>query len=149
MEIWKPLRNFPSYNGSTEGRIMNVRTQHILKPYIDEKGRPTVCLRKNNRKYTVKVHKLIADTFLGERVDMEVRHRDENLLNNRIDNLKWVERARPRVSTKGTTVRVIETGDVYNSVSSCANDLRCCRSDIFKQLVGTIPHVKGYHFERI
>ena len=38
MEIWKPIRDFPGYNASSEGRIMNVRTQRILKPVIDEYG---------------------------------------------------------------------------------------------------------------
>ena len=38
MEIWKPLKNFPSYNGSTEGRIMNIRTQRIMRTYTNSKG---------------------------------------------------------------------------------------------------------------
>lgn len=63
MEIWKPLRNFPSYNGSTEGRIMNVKTQRIMKPFMNGKGYLQVCLRKNNQQYTVKVSKVIAETF--------------------------------------------------------------------------------------
>ena len=92
MEIWKPLRNFPSYNGSSEGRIMNVRTQHILKPTVNEKGYYQVCLRKNNIQYSIRVHRIIAETFLGERREMDIRHRDGNKLNNNIDNLEWCTR---------------------------------------------------------
>ena len=66
MEIWKPLKNFPSYDGSSEGRIRNIRTQRILKTYINEKGYETVCLRKNGKQYTVKVSKVIdANEFVN------------------------------------------------------------------------------------
>ena len=53
MEIWKPLKNFPSYNGSTEGRIMNIKTQRILKTFLNNDGYSQVCLRKNGKQYTV------------------------------------------------------------------------------------------------
>ena len=79
MEIWKPLKNFPSYDGSSEGRIRNIRTQRILKTYINEKGYETVCLRKNGRQYTVKVSKVIAETFLGEHPGMDVRNKNGDL----------------------------------------------------------------------
>ena len=92
MEIWKPIRNFPSYNASSEGRIMNVRTQRILKPTINEKGYFQVCLRKNGRQYSVRVHRIIAETFLGENLDMEVRHKDDDRLNNNVENLEWCTR---------------------------------------------------------
>lgn len=96
MEMWKPLRNFPSYNGSSEGRIMNVRTQHILKPSINEKGYYQVCLRKNNARYSVRVHRVLAETFLGENPGMDVRHKDNDRLNNHIDNLEWCTRQETR-----------------------------------------------------
>lgn len=152
MEIWKPLRNFPSYNGSSEGRIMNIRTQHILKPYVDHKGRATVCLRKNNCKYNVKVHKLIAETFLGEHPGMDVKHKDGNSLNNHVNNLEWctkLETLENMRSKRCIPVRVLETGEIYISIADCARNTGCCRSDIFKQLAGRLPHVKGLHFERL
>lgn len=158
MEIWKPLRNFPSYNGSTEGRIMNIKTQRILKTYIGEKGYVQVCLRKNNRQYTVKVHKVIAETFLGEHPGMDVRHKDFDRSNNRPDNLEWCTRKETiysafergsRTPPRLTRVRVIETGEVFESVSKCSRIMRCNKSDIFKCLAGSRPSVKGYHFERM
>lgn len=92
MEIWKPLQNFPSYNGSSEGRIMNVRTQHILKPTVNEKGYEQVCLRKNNKQYSVRVHRIIAETFLGDGIGLDVCHKDDDRLNNCVNNLEWCTR---------------------------------------------------------
>ena len=156
MEIWKPLKNFPSYNGSSEGRIMNIRTRRIMKTIINEKGYERVCLRKNNERYNVSVHKVIAETFLGEHPGMDVKHKDLNRSNNCVGNLEWRSRkdiAREafdsgrRHAPRSTAVRVIETGKEYETVTECAKDIDCDRSEIFKYLAGQRSHVKGYHFE--
>lgn len=156
MEIWKPLRNFPSYNGSSEGRIMNIKTQRIMKTFINEKGYVQVCLRKNNQQYTVKVHKVIAETFLGECQGMDVRHKDFNRSNNRVDNLEWCTRSETiksafergsKLPSRRISVRVIETGDIYDSIAECARSLECDKTCISRCLIGKIDNVKGYHFE--
>lgn len=156
MEIWKPLRNFPSYNGSSEGRIMNVRTQRILTQTVTEHGYAIVGLRKNNKRYTVRVHRVIAETFLGEHPDMDVRHLDEDQLNNRIDNLIWVTRSDTikRSYSHGNKkpwrqipVRVVETGKVYNNMKDCALDVGCDPADVRKCVIGERISAKGYHFE--
>lgn len=157
MEIWKPLKNFPSYDGSSEGRIRNIRTRRILKTFINDKGYARVSLRKNGQRYTMSVHKVIAETFLGEHPGMDVWHKDLDRLNNQIDNLEWRTRKEiardsfergARRAPRYTKVRVIESGDIYESVTECANDIGCDRSEIFKYLAGQRSHVKGYHFER-
>ena len=158
MEIWKPLRNFPSYNGSSEGRIMNVRTQTILKPRIGTKGYEQVSLIKNNKAYTVRVHRVIAETFLGEHPNMDVRHKDFDRTNNRVENLYWSTR-RETVSSafeRGTkkpsrqiSIRVLETGIVYDSLRACERATGCAETEISKYLAGKRSHVKGLHFERV
>ena len=156
MEVWKPLRNFPSYNGSSEGRIMNIQTQRIMKPNMNQKGYLQVCLRKNNQQYTVRVHKLIAETFLGEHPGMDVRHKDLDKTNNRVNNLEWATRSETIQSAfdRGSKrparcipVRVVETGKEYYSIRECARDTGCWQSEICKCLSGKLAHVKGYHFE--
>lgn len=156
MEIWKPLRNFPSYNGSSEGRIMNVRTQHILKPNTNTNGYAQVSLFKNNKPITVRVHRLVAETFLGEHPGMDVRHRDGDRLNNRVENLYWTTRRETindafirgtKKPSRQIRVRVLETGEVYESIRACSRDTGCDPSEIRKQLDGRIKHVKELHFE--
>lgn len=158
MEIWKPLRNFPSYNGSSEGRIMNVRTQRILHPTVCENGLTKVTLQRNNEQYTVKLHRVIAETFLGEHPGMDVRHKDRDRSNNRVDNLEWCTRSEliKDAYARGTKrpyqsipIRVCETGKTYESIRECAKDLGCDKSSISKQLDGRISHVNKLHFERV
>lgn len=158
MEIWKPLRNFPSYNGSSKGRIMNIKTQRIMKMYINEKGYVQVCLRKNNKQYTVRVAQVIAETFLGEHPGMDVTYKNGNRSDVSADNLEWCTRQEviqrafergDRVPSRQIPIRVIETGETYNSIRACARDIDCYQTDICKCLRGKLQHVKGYHFERI
>lgn len=158
MEIWKPLRNFPCYNGSSEGRIMNVRTQRILTPVENPDGTLRVCLQKNGQQYHRKVHRVIAETFLGEHPGMDVRHRDRDRSNNRVDNLYWTNRsetiqdAYERGSKRpyqSIAIKVIETGEVYDSIKSCAIAMGCDPSYIRRHLAGERPHVKNLHLIRV
>ena len=158
MEIWKPLKNFPSYNGSSEGRIMNIKTQRIMKTTLNEKGYEQVCLRKNNQQYTVRVHKVIAETFLGEHPGMDVRHKDLNRTNNNANNLEWCSRSETiqsafdrgsKTPQHRTPVRVVETSDIFDSVAECSRVLGVDKSEIFKCLRGCRESAMGYHFERL
>lgn len=158
MEIWKPLKNFPSYEGSTEGRIRNIRTQHILTPVIDENGYAKISLRKDNKQYTVRVHRIIADTFLEERPELDVRHKDLNRSENRIDNLEQCTRRETielayKRGTKSvpqlTRIRVVETGETFDSINECARAFGCNRSTISKCLTGKLKTVKGNHLEEV
>ena len=158
MEIWKPLRNFPSYNGSSEGRIMNIRTQRIMKTFKNDNGYIQVCLRKNNKQYTVKVARVIAETFLGEHSGMDVAYKNGDRSDVCVDNLEWCTRQEvirrafergTKIPSRQTPVRVIETGEVYNSIRACARDIGCYQTDICKYLNGKLRQVNGYHFERV
>lgn len=158
MEIWKPLKNFPSYNGSSEGRIMNIKTQRIMKTHTNERGYIQVCLRKNNQQYTVKVAQVIAETFLGERPGMDVTYKNGNRSDVSVDNLEWCTRSEiiqrafdrgSKIPSRQIPVRVIETGEAYSSIRACARDISCCQTDICKCLNGELTNVKGYHFERV
>lgn len=158
MEIWKPLKDFPSYNGSSEGRIMNIRTRRILKTCTNDRGYIQVCLRKNNQQYTVRVARILAETFLGERPGMVVAYKNGDRSDVRVDNLEWSTRkdiAREafdsgrRHAPRSTAIRVIETGKEYATVTECANDTGCCKREIFKYLSGQRHDVNGYHFERM
>lgn len=93
MEIWKPAYNFPGYVCSTEGRIKNVRTQRIQKPTQYKNGCTKVSMYRDKKRYNVKVHRVIAESFLGEHPGMDVRHKDEDRSNNRPENLEWCTRS--------------------------------------------------------
>ena len=137
---------------------MNIKTQRILKTFLNNDGYLQVCFRKNGKQYTVKVGRVIAETFLGEHPGMDVSYKNGDRSDICVDNLEWCTRRETirRAFKRGTkipsrqiSVRVIETGNVYNSIRACAREINCSQTDICNYLFGKRPNVKGYHFERV
>lgn len=67
-----------------------LRRGKILRAPLDAFGYPLVCLRVNSKAYTKKVHRLVAEAFLGEKPGMTVNHKDGDKTNNAVSNLEWV-----------------------------------------------------------
>lgn len=54
------------------------------------KGYKQVCLTKDNKKSTKKIHRLVAMAFIPNPDNLPcVNHKDENKANNNVDNLEW------------------------------------------------------------
>ncbi len=106
-EIWKAIPAFPDYEASNLGRVRSlprVRTDAggrnggirnrnvpgvILRPAL-HKGYPHVALTVDAKGYTMPVHRLVLEAFVGPRPDgMECRHLDGNRTNANLDNLAW------------------------------------------------------------
>lgn len=66
-------------------------TGKIITPWIDTSGYLKVDLYKNGKRKCEKLHQLIAKTFIPNPLNKEtVNHKDENPLNNTIQNLEWM-----------------------------------------------------------
>ena len=103
-EIWKAI---PGYEGLYEvsdlGRVRsldriivkkNKSTMlykgKILKYYEDSQGRLSVSLSKNDKKKNIRVHIIVAETFIGKRPDKKVIcHINGNNQDNRLVNLRY------------------------------------------------------------
>ena len=95
IEIWKAHPVYIAYEVSTFGNVRRTDNKRPLTPGANARGYAVVHLRtgiesKNGK--TVKVHNLIADTFLepGRPEQIEVDHQDRNRMNNYYKNLRWV-----------------------------------------------------------
>lgn len=93
-EIWKDLKGYEGlYQVSNLGRIKSLyfSKEKIMKPILTGTCKYyTIGLAKNKKRKTHLIHRLVAETFLENPNNLpEVNHKDENKLNNRIDNLEW------------------------------------------------------------
>lgn len=101
-EIWKNIADCNGrYKVSNLGRVMSEgidsrghnRRMKILKPKNDGWGYLYVGLRVNGKTINKKIHVLVADAFIGTRINgMQIDHIDGNKSNNCIENLRIVTR---------------------------------------------------------
>ena len=91
-EIWKDIEGYNDlYQVSNLGRIKSLKRHRetILKPG-KVAGYYTVCLSKNNNQKNFFIHRLVAKAFVSNPSNLPcINHKDENKLNNCIDNLEW------------------------------------------------------------
>lgn len=93
-EVWKQIEGFERYFISNKGRIKStIGKEKILKQEITERGYHQIVLRKDNKSYHRRVHRLVALAFIEtDDKTKEVHHIDRNRSNNKADNLLWVSK---------------------------------------------------------
>ena len=94
-EHWKVIDEFPDYEVSDKGRIRRLTSKkntykgRIKKTYVNNAGYECVNLHKD-KLYCRTVHRLVAIAFLQKQDGLdEINHKDENKLNNTVENLEW------------------------------------------------------------
>ena len=106
MENWKVVEGTnEALEVSDLGRVRsNLRDGRILKTQKDKKGYHRLRMTINRRRYSFKVHRLVAQAFVpNPNNNPQVNHKDGNKSNNSASNLEWV-------SNKENVHHAIENG---------------------------------------
>ena len=85
MESWRVVKGFPYYEVSNTGKVRSKITDINLKQANHNQGYKLVCLQHRDgtkKQSTKRVHKLVAEAFLGPALGREVNHKDGNKANN-------------------------------------------------------------------
>ena len=87
---FKPIKNYEDYLVNENGDIFSKKSNKLLKPRESKNGYLYVILYTNGKPKTLKIHRLVAMTFLNNSNNLpQVNHIDGNKLNNNVDNLEW------------------------------------------------------------
>lgn len=165
-ERWEIIPGFERYEASTFGRIRNIATGRILKQYKPKAekykvmARWHVCLRMegNKKPFHVYVHRLIGITFLPNPENLPcINHKDENGLNNHVDNLEWCTYAyNNRYGTvrdrNGHTIALYKDGEqigVYGSYGILEEQTGLNRRCIQQVATNKAKSYRGYKAYRI
>lgn len=150
-EVWVPVVGFDKYIISTYGRVANAKTKRVLKVFYNPY--PFVSLHRDDRQHSRSVHRLMGYAFLGDIANFDVRHKDGNIHNARLDNLEKVPRKQPRIPRQGRgrgsnrkAIYCVETNLAFDSITLAAQYYNISQSAISQYLLGRLKHVGGLTF---
>lgn len=125
METWKDISGFEGhYQVSDHGKVKNISRivhgklnslrripERILSPRYDGHHYNKVVLHKDGIRHDVKIHRLVALTFIANPENLpEVNHIDGNPLNNHVDNLEWCTRRQNTMHAISIGLQIIKRG---------------------------------------
>ena len=156
----KIINDFKDYSITEDGIVVSFKRYpngYSLKPKQDKDGYLTVTLREGNIPYVKKIHRLVAEAFIPNPLNFDmVNHKDNNVRNNNIYNLEWVDNRMNQlhsVSTHNNTLckKVCQYDNnvlvsTFNSVREVTRLLGYESSYISKVCRGERKQAYGFHW---
>lgn len=170
-EVWKVIPFAPQYQVSSLGRVKSYKRHATL---IEPRN---VCHTKYYYVYLY-VNQTVKAFHLGRLVLMmfnpvdnmdtlSIIYKDGDVRNNKLCNLEYGNKKRGRKYTVTTinniitpksandfssnkkTIKCIETGKIYSSLSDASRDTGVPTSSLSNYLSGKLTHTKGLHWELV
>lgn len=99
-KVWKEIKGYDGrYLISSSGNVISLNYRRTNKAKmltwkINNKGYAWVELWKNGVKEQRLIHRIVAETFIDNPEGYKIiNHKDENPLNNDVDNLEWCDQS--------------------------------------------------------
>ena len=156
---WRSHTDYPDIAVSSGGDIWSYKSGswRPLKQNDNGLGYLRVGIGHENPVY---VHRLVAETFIPNpdpQRKTQINHIDGNKHNNAVDNLEWCtpsenDRHAFAIGLKksiGRPVRVVETGEVFESQAECARAIYGIQGNIALCLTNKRGTHRGYHFDYV
>ena len=173
--IWCKLKDFINYSVSNDGLVRNDKLNRLKSVNrLDRYGYPAVDIYEDGVRHYRKVHRLVVEAFIDNPENKpQVNHIDGNKRNNNVSNLEWATasenmkhayntglwkpninrgmlgKKNPNAGRHGHPIKVVETGETFDSIADCELFLGIDSRRICDVLNGNQKSTHGYSFERI
>ena len=155
-EQWREWPQDPRIMVSNKGNVVSYKrgAPYPLKVFHNNRGYQQVGAVSGSSQL---VHRLVADTWIpNPNHHKELNHINGNKDDNRVENLEWVTRSenlrhayRTGLNKNVTPVRIVETGEVFESIHEFARRIGGDQGTISACLAGRRSTHHGYHFEYV
>lgn len=161
IEVWKDIKGYENkYQVSNYGKVKSLNYRRtgedkLLKLQNDKDGYLVVNLSKNGKLKNVKVHRLVALTFIKNTNNYKIiNHKDENKHNNNYNNLEWCTQSYnnlygTHISKITKKIICMETKEVFFSIKEAANKYKINGSDICSCCKKRLKTAGGYTWKYI
>lgn len=163
---WRLIPGHPDYRINKNGDFESKKRGDWkrMHPTPDGGGYLQAFMCEKGKMHVRKVHKLMQDVFFEPDPEKpEINHINGNKRDNRLENLEQCSRLENQhhacehglwthpdnAGRPKRKVRIVETGDVYDSLSSCAEAVNGDVTNLCNCLRGTRKTHRGYHFEYV
>lgn len=144
------------YAITDDGKVWSYRKNIFLKPFL-ARGYFKVRLCKGEVNKQFLIHRLVAEAFLPNPQNLpQINHKDENKINNCVDNLEWCDakyninygKHNEKVGKKHRKkVYCVELDRVFKSIRLAAEEFNLSDSNIAKCCKGKYKTTGGFHWK--
>lgn len=157
MEKWTLFPECRTYEVSTDGKIRNAVTKHVLTGTIDRKGYVRYDLSCHGKRIVRSGHRIVALTYLQNTNKLpQVNHKNGIKTDNRIENLEWCTgkdnvihtfKVLGRIPHNIRRVQCVETGKIYTSCTEAAGGNQRASGLISRCCSGKRKTAHGLHWK--
>lgn len=160
-EIWVYIEGYNNfYQVSNLGRVRSVdrivthkrgprrRKGQIIAPVMHNKGYPMAGLTFKGKKKNIKIHRLVAQSFIpNPRNKPQVNHIDGNKLNNIVTNLEWVDNKENMAHATSLGLKRKNRGLESKNMKLCLEDIIKIR-ELYQSTLG-LPYKERWSYKKL